>query len=234
MPKVSIILPTYNERENIKELIGAILQYAPHLLEIIVVDDNSPDGTWKIVEELGKKNKKIRLLRRIKIRGLVSAIIDGIKMAKGDVILWMDCDFSHPPELIPKLLENINHYDVSLASRYVAGGKDFRDVLSKTASRLFNSFAVFFLGASIHDYTSGFLAAKSEVFKAVGIPAGGYGEYFVGFIYNTKKKGFKIKEVPFTAVQRKAGCSKTALRNIKNLLRHMVFYGLAVIKARFR
>lgn len=93
---VSVILPTYNEKENIKRLISEILENMGKNVEILVVDDDSPDGTWKIVEDMAKENNNIILLRRMNKRGLTSALTDGIKLAKGNIIAWMDTDLSMP------------------------------------------------------------------------------------------------------------------------------------------
>ena len=103
---ISAILPTYNEKENIGKLISQIKKYAGvHLYEIIVVDDNSPDETWKIVEEYN--HPKVRLIRRMNEKGLASALDDGVRAAQGNIIVWMDCDLGLPPEDIPRLLEKV-------------------------------------------------------------------------------------------------------------------------------
>ena len=126
--KISIILPTYNEKDNIGQLIDEL---SDHLsgkeFEIIVVDDNSPDGTSLVVDDKKKNNKNIKLLCRTNIRGLTSALNDGIAIADGKIIVWMDCDFQMPPSKVPELVEKIeNGYDAAVASRYVNGGKDSR------------------------------------------------------------------------------------------------------------
>ncbi|MDP8003139.1 MAG: glycosyltransferase [Caldisphaera sp.] len=146
-PKISIVLPTYNESGNIIPLINRIDEIMKksdcYSYEIIVVDDNSPDGTYKLVEEISRKNNNIKLLLRKEKRGLSSAIIDGIKISKGDYIIVMDADFQHPPELIPLLLEQAlkNNDDVVVASRYKKGGgiegwSFTRKLISKGASIL--------------------------------------------------------------------------------------------------
>ena len=96
--KVSVILPTYNEKDNIPLLISEIFRQLPYETEIIVVDDDSPDGTWQVVEEMAKENQNLRLLRRVDKKGLVSALNDGIAVSEGDVVAWMDSDLSMPPE----------------------------------------------------------------------------------------------------------------------------------------
>src|SRR3989344_8764924 len=118
---VSVILPTYNEAENIIKLIKEISNVIKHKKEIIVVDDNSPDGTSSIVKKFKTKNKKInlRLETRFRNRGLTNSIRRGIELAKGDIIVWLDCDFSMPPKVVPRLLEKIEKgYDIVVGSRF--------------------------------------------------------------------------------------------------------------------
>lgn len=237
MPKISVILPTYNERENIGDLIEAILEYSPNPTEIIVVDDDSPDQTWKVVEKIEKEKKNVKLVRRLNERGLASALADGIALSTGDILIWMDCDFSHPPELIPQLVKTLENCDISVASRFVEGGGMRYSFTRIFSSRLLNFFANIVLGFSVRDYTSGYPAVKREVFDKVRIcPLLGesrgyisaYGEYFISFLYRAKKKGFKITEIPYIYVPRKRGESKTA-PTILTLLKRGIVYFLAII-----
>jgi len=124
MPEVSVVLPTYNERDNIGPLIEAILANLDQPTRIIVVDDDSPDGTWRVVEEMAAHDQRIELLRRTDERGLTSALNAGIARAKGRVIAWMDCDLSMPPEKLPELVEALAECDLAVGSRYVQGGRD--------------------------------------------------------------------------------------------------------------
>ena len=120
--KISVILATYNERENIVALIDAISdELKENELEFVVVDDDSPDLTWQCVAERAENNRHIRLLRRRNERGLTSALNAGIRMATGDVVVWLDCDFQHPPSKIPQLLAAMQdgHYDAVIGSRFM-------------------------------------------------------------------------------------------------------------------
>lgn len=208
--KVSVVLPTYNESGNIGELISQVHHYAgKDLLEVIVVDDNSPDGTGEIVKELQKKYKNLRLVKRINESGLPSAIWRGISEAKGNVIVWLDCDMSHPPEVIPRLLEHIPAYDIVCASRYVKGGKDTRSYIRVLASKIVNILADIILGLRIKDLTSGFYAVKKDIFTKVKLMRTGFAEYCIRFSYESVKKGFKFKEVGYISPDRKRGISKT-------------------------
>ena len=215
---ISIILPTYNEAENIVPLIKEIDRVIKAKKEIIVVDDNSPDGTSKIVTNFIKKNKtkKIKLKTRLSNRGLTNSIKEGIKLSKGDVVVWMDCDFSMPPFVINKLLEKIEEgYDISVGSRFVKGGqfkkakKGKKDsLLAIILSRMMNYIIQFILGNNFKDYTSGFIAARKKVFKKVHL-RGDYGEYFIDLIHKSFAYKFKITEVPYICLPRSKGESKT-------------------------
>lgn len=208
MPEISIILPTYNECENIENIIEDILNNLRDPLEIIVVDDNSPDGTWKIVEEMSRTDKNIKLLRRLNKKGLASALIDGISFSQGRIIVWMDADFSMPPALISKMVEVLKDSDIAVGSRYVEGGLDKRDSMLRIfLSRFFNNFAPRFLGLCVKDLTSGFLAVRREVFNRVEVD-GRYGEYCVSFLYHAQKAGLNVKEVPYCCMPRRKGKSK--------------------------
>lgn len=120
-------MPSYNERENIPEAVERIVQIlGDSLFEIIIVDDNSPDKTWELVEEMHVKDSRINVIRRIDKRGLASALADGTNAAEGDIIVWMDCDLGIPPEDIIKLTAKIPEYDIAIGSRYLKGGMDTR------------------------------------------------------------------------------------------------------------
>ena len=154
---LTILLPTYNEAENINPLISAIQKHVPEA-EILVVDDNSPDGTAKII----KKNKKITIVVRKNNRGLTNSIRDGIQQTKTDLVGWMDCDFSMPPYKLVELLQKLYEgYDIAVGSRFVKGGKDMRGLtVAVILSWAINRFASFILNRSFKDYTSGFAAAR--------------------------------------------------------------------------
>lgn len=229
---ISVILPSYNEKDNISEAIERITKsLQDNLLEIIVVDDNSPDGTWKIVEKLQKDNPKVRLLKRIHDKGLASALVDGIKSSKGGIIVWMDCDLGLSPEEIPNLVSKLERYDVAIASRYVKGGKDPRPLLRVLLSWAINGFAMSLLGGGVRDYTSGFTAVRREVFNEVSFSRKGFGEYFIEFAYKCKKRGSKIIEVPCVYQIRPGGVSKSD-GNLSTLFKLGRDYGMKIIDLR--
>lgn len=226
---VSIILPTYNERENIAELINALYSNIKGPLEVIVVDDDSPDETWKMAGELGKSGVKV--IRRRGERGLATAIARGIKEAQGDIVGWMDADMCMPPSVMPEMLGHFGEYDVVIGSRYVKGGKDARGLFRVFTSRVINTFARILLGG-VRDYDSGFILLKKSVFDEVSFPSNGYGDYFIELMYKCRKKGFRIKEVPYIFTDREKGESKTA-GNIMDFFRLGSGYLVRIVRLRF-
>jgi dolichol-phosphate mannosyltransferase len=238
--KISIILPTYNERENIIPLIERIIKAVPEEKEILVIDDNSPDGTAELVSHRYKENALVRLIIRKNERGLCSAVQRGINEAAGDIIVWMDCDLSMPPEKIPELTGKIinESYDVAVGSRYVPGGKDRRTDSGKfilffhtALSRIIVTFTSLLLCKSFKDWTSGFIAVKSEVIKKIPLN-GDYGEFFIEMMFRMLKKGYKVVEVPYELIPRQRGESKTAT-NIFGFFVRGVKYIKCVLRLRF-
>lgn len=235
--KISVILPAYNERENIIPLIERTLKAIPLEKEIIVVDDNSPDGTFEVVGDFCKTNPAVRLINRKNERGLCSAVQRGINEATGDIIVWMDCDLSMPPEKIPELIDKIidGGFDVAVGSRYVPGGKDRRTDSGKfilffhtALSRIIVTFTSLMLCRTFRDWTSGFIAVKSSVIKSIPL-SGDYGEFFIEMMYRILKKGYKVVEVPYELVPRQKGQSKTSTNYIGFFVR-----GFKYIKCVFR
>jgi dolichol-phosphate mannosyltransferase len=212
---VSVIFPTYNERDNIGPIILEVLKYTPPSTEIIVVDDNSPDGTWQVVEAMQKDHPNLYLLRRIDKKGLASALRDGIAYSRGDIIVWSDCDFSMPPRKIADLLETIAAgQDVAVGSRYVKGGGvqivtgSNDTLLAYLMSVTLNRFIQRILGRGFKDYTSGFIAFRRRVLEKITL-RGDYGEYFIDFIFRARKLGYKVAEFPYMCVERRTGVGKT-------------------------
>jgi len=237
---LSIIMPTYNEVDNIvpliKETIKVIYEhFSFRFLEILVVDDNSPDETWRVAEDYGEKT--VRVIRRMENRGLRNSIWDGIQHAEGEIIVWMDCDFSHPPRYIPQIVSCVLlGWDIVVNSRYVAGGRDVREGkgtrLQRILSWTLNRTTWLFLGTSFKDYTSGFIAVKSNVVRELGLN-GDYGEYFIDFIYRSIKNGKKILELPYSNEPRAAGESKTG-SNLFDYARLGLKYIITLLTLRFK
>lgn len=228
---VSIVLPTYNEATNIKNLINRIDSSLTCNKEIIVVDDNSPDRTWEIAQNI--KNKDVKVIRRVRERGLVTAIQKGIDESKGDFVVWMDADLSMPPEVIPKLVGKLNNYDIAVGSRYVKGGKDKRPLIRVVSSRIINLIANIILNFKVLDYDSGFIAVRGEILQKMRLGKAAYGEYCIELLYKAGKRGFKIKEIPYSFTDRLAGKSKTA-ETLYSLAKYGLIYLKRIIKIKLK
>jgi dolichol-phosphate mannosyltransferase len=207
-PRVSIVLATFNERENIVETILSVFRHLPDSAEVIVVDDDSPDQTWRLAENL--RHPRVKVIRRVGTRGLASAFNRGILETRGAVVGWMDADMCMPPEMLPGMIALLEKYDVVVGSRYAPGGKDDRVWLRVLASRLINGLASFVLGYGIRDYDSGFVVLRRGVFDRVSLIPTGYGAYFMEFLYTCRRKGLTVHEVPYTFRDRQKGISKSA------------------------
>ena len=201
-------MPSYNERENIEEAINRIVNILNNnLLEIIIVDDDSPDATWKLIKELN--HKKVNLIHRTKEKGLASALAAGVEASKGEVIVWLDCDLGIPPEEIVTLIDYLNIYEVSIGSRYVRGGSDSRAKWITYSSTFINKLAQLMLSNEVKDYTSGFIAVRREVLDHIKINPHGFGEYFIEFAFKCVQENFNIVEVGYAYGDRKGGVSKS-------------------------
>jgi dolichol-phosphate mannosyltransferase len=232
VPGATIILPTYNERDNITLLINGVLDAVVPAPEVLVVDDDSPDGTWQVVDELAAEHPTIRLIRRTDERGLTSAIRRGIAEARGDVVVWMDTDLSMPPDKIPYLLDAMKDSDLAIGSRYVKGGRDVgHSFVAQAFSRTINLFAGLLLGFTTTDYTSGFVAARREVFDHITLQ-GDYGEYCIDLLYRARKLGYRLKEIPYDCVERHSGESKTAT-NVVGFITRGANYVVTILRLRF-
>lgn len=219
--EVSIVIPTYNESENIKGILHLIKEHLPKntMVEAIVVDDNSPDGTGKIAEDYFKSLKEktrytINVINRKTKEGLSSAILNGIEQAKGKIVVVMDSDFSHPPQLIPKLVEVLKQSktDIVVASRYLNGGNiQGWSLKRKIISKIGTMIAKKGLGINQSDPMSGFFAFNKDVIKGINFDAIGY-KLLLEMI--VKAKGVSIKEIPYTFLDRQNGKSKLGIKTI--------------------
>ena len=230
---ISIILATFNERELIQTTITELLKASPEEMEIIVVDDDSPDRTWSAVTELNLPN--IKVIRRVGTRGLASAFNRGIIESRGDIVGWMDADMCMPPSMIPKMYRMLvdEGYDLVIGSRYTPGGIDDRSPIRRLSSRLINGFAGLVLGYGIRDYDSGFVLLKRKVFDSVSLIPRGYGEYFIEFVYNACRKGLRVGETGYYFRDRSVGVSKS-MPSLFAFLRTGMKYVIRILGARFR
>jgi dolichol-phosphate mannosyltransferase len=221
MPEKSlIIIPTFNELENIRKLIPDLLERHENL-NILIVDDNSPDGTGIYIEELSKKNLKIKLIKREKKMGLGTAYIAGFKYALQhdyDYIFEMDADFSHDPREIKQFLQAINKYDLVLGSRYVRGVNVINWPMRRLLLSYFaNKYTRFITGMPIQDATGGFKCFRRKVLEAINldkIRSNGYA-FQIEMTFKTWKKGFKVGEIPIVFVDRVKGTSKMSKKIVR-------------------
>lgn len=218
--KTTVVLPTYNEAENIGLMIEALLGLGLPDLSVLVVDDASPDGTGEIADRLAADYPgRVAVLHRIGPRGLGWAYLDGFRraMAEGaEVIVQMDCDFSHNPADVPRLLAHIPEYDLVIGSRYTRGGSTAEDwgVERKLLSAWANLYARTILGLHIRDVTGGFRAWKRETLEGIGldrIRSQGY-IFQVEMAYLCERMHYRIMEVPIHFAERRRGKSKMSLK----------------------
>ena len=219
MAKVYVVLPTYNERQNISGIIDRLLAIDPDLA-VLVVDDNSPDGTAECVETLAASQKRIHLMRRPAKLGLGSAYIEGFKRALdagAQYVIQMDADFSHDPGYIPEFLQKIAECDVVIGSRYVRGVNVVNWPIQRLLlSYLANVYTKVITGLPINDATSGFKCFRREVLEAIDLDkiiSDGYC-FQIEMNFRAWRKGFRIVEVPIVFVDRHSGTSKMSKRII--------------------
>lgn len=230
--KTIIIIPTYNEAENIAQLINIIFNLNIFDLEILIVDDNSPDGTAQIVTSLQSTNTKLHLIKRAGKLGLGSAYIAGFKKAlklDADFIFEMDADFSHDPNDIPRLLETAQDNDLVIGSRKITGGKVvgwnwWRKFMSNGAMY----FSRLLLNLKTHDVTAGFRCFNRKVLETIPldkINSNGYA-FQEEMLYRTEKAKFRVAEVPVTFLDRQQGKSKLSKKDI-------IEFFITIIKLKF-
>lgn len=230
-PRVSIVLATFNERESILETIRGVFGNLGESTEVIVVDDDSPDETWKLAQDLA--DPRVKVIRRVGTRGLASAFNRGILESRGAIVGWMDADMCMPPAMLPAMVKLLDDSDVVVGSRYAPGGRDERAWLRVAASRLINGLATIVLGYGIRDYDSGFVVLRRSVFDKVSLIPTGYGAYFMEFLYTCRRKGLTVKEVPYTFCDRQKGISKSA-PSLRRFLRTGLQYVTRIFTARLR
>ena len=213
-PAVSVVLPTYNERDGIVELVEEILavgRAAALDLEVVVVDDASPDGTAAHLRQVLGADPAVRIHVRMGERGLASAIRRGIQEARGGTIAVMDSDGNHDPSQMPLMVRCADDFDVVVGSRYVLGGGMLTSRFRYWASYAFNVLARMVLGLNIHDNLSGYLVFRRALLDRLDPPSifHGYGDYAIRFLYQTVRQGGRVLEIPTVYRFRKGGESKT-------------------------
>jgi dolichol-phosphate mannosyltransferase len=209
-----LVLPTYEEAANIERFVSEVTAKLPGDAQILIVDDNSPDGTGRIAERLAGEEERVHVLHRPMKEGLGPAYIAGFKRALeggAGLIVEMDSDFSHEPAYLPRLLEAAEHADLIIGSRYVPGGGVGEwGALRRAISRGGSTYARLVLGLDVRDLTGGFKCFRREVLEAIdldAIQARGYA-FQVEMTYRAIERGFEVIEVPIVFRDREAGSSK--------------------------
>lgn len=211
-PKTSVILPAYNESANIVPLVSEIKRaLAGRPKEILVVDDNSPDGTAELVRARFADDPEVRVIVRLRDRGFANSIREGLEQATGEHLVVMDSDFNHPPDSLPFMLESLAYYDAVFASRFLYGG------LMVPRSRhlcswLFNLFVRFATGGDITDNLYGYFAIRRAALERCDFDAVfyGYGEYCIRLLYALQHDRASILQFPSVIGRRRGGTGNSA------------------------
>lgn len=208
-----VVLPTYNERDNLAPIVTAILGHLPQAT-VWIVDDNSPDGTGQLAEELAARDSRVQVIHRSGKLGLGTAYAEAFQRALGadfDCVLEMDADFSHDPSYLPVLIEALREADLVIGSRYVdGGGTQNWSSVREAISRGGNLVARIGLGVSTRDATGGYRAFRRSTLEQLSyddLCLRGYG-FQIEVVYQVERRGLRVKEVPITFVERAAGKSK--------------------------
>jgi dolichol-phosphate mannosyltransferase len=234
-----VVIPTYNEAESIETVIGKVIG-ADHRVEVLVVDDSSPDGTGDLVARLAGVDQRVHLLRRPGKQGLGVAYRAGFAwgMERGyGAMVEMDADLSHPPDRLPALLDELERADLVIGSRYVPGGSTVNwSPLRKLISRGGNAYVRLALGLPVHDATAGYRAYRTEVLEALPVSAiesNGYC-FQVETAHRTWREGFVVVEVPITFTERVSGVSKMSQRIVIEALLRVALWALTGGRRRLR
>ena len=215
MPRAVLCLPTYNERENLEAMIEALEGVLDTATDrVLVIDDGSPDGTGEIADRLAKERSWVSVLHRVTKEGIGPAYIAGFRraLAEGaELVLEMDCDFSHDPVDVPRLIEAVADADLVLGSRYAPGGGTANwGLLRRVVSRGGCLYAQVILGLRVRDLTGGFKCFRRAALEAIDLDAlSAHGYAFqIETTYRIARAGLRVREVPITFVERRAGASK--------------------------
>lgn len=234
--RVLVIIPTYNERDNVEDITSRVFESVPHA-HVLIVDDGSPDGTGKIADKMAEQDPRLHVLHRTHKAGLGAAYIAGFDWglaqegdAGYDVLVEMDADGSHAPEQLPRLLKALQHADVVLGSRWVPGGA----VVNWPRSREFISrggslYARLALGIELRDVTGGYRAYRREVLESIdyaAVASQGYC-FQIDLAWRTLRGGFRVVEVPITFAERERGESKMSGTIVREALVRVTGWGLA-------
>jgi dolichol-phosphate mannosyltransferase len=216
VPSALVIIPTYNERENLPVLVDALMRHAE--VQVLVVDDQSPDGTGHIADDLARRHAgRLSVLHRTSARGYGRSCVDGLRRAAAepvDVVCQMDADLSHGPDDLPAIIAALRDADMVIGSRYVAGGRiENWPIRRRVLSRVANTYIRMVTRLDARDCTSGYRCWRREALAALPfdqIFSDGY-SFLVEMLFRTARRGYRIAEVPITFVERRRGESKLSM-----------------------
>jgi dolichol-phosphate mannosyltransferase len=234
--KATVCLPTYNERENVERMVRALHAVG---VDVLVIDDSSPDGTGEIADRLAEELDDVGVLHRARKEGLGPAYLAGFRRALdegADLILEMDCDFSHDPADVPRLVAAAADADLVLGSRYVKGGGTRNwGLLRRVISRAGSFYAQVLLGLHVRDLTGGFKCYRRAVLEALPlheIHSKGYA-FQIETTYRARRKGFTVTEVPITFIDRVEGGSKMSRTIVVEAVWKVPLFRLEALLGRF-
>lgn len=237
--RIVVIIPTFNERENLPAIVSRVRTSVPEA-DILVADDNSPDGTGRIADELAEADPHIKVMHRLGKEGLGAAYLAGFSWALQEgyeVVVEMDADGSHQPEQLPRLLDALRGADLVLGSRWVPGGRTenwpkSRQLISRGGS----AYTRMMLGVPIHDATGGFRAFRADTLRRLDlheVASQGYC-FQIDLAWRALQRGMRVREVPITFVERTAGASKMSRKIVVEALWRVTAWGVDDKVTRFR
>lgn len=231
LTRVAVLIPTYNERDNLVPIVNRVRASAPEV-DVVVLDDASPDGTGEVAEELAAKDPQVHVIHRPGKAGLGAAYLDGFRWAMEagyDAVVEMDADGSHQPEHLPALLAAAEHADVVIGSRWIAGGSVVNWPWHRKALSVGgNAYTRVMLGMPVHDATAGYRVYRTEALREIGlgqVASQGYC-FQVDLTWRAVRQGLTVVEVPITFVEREVGDSKMSKAIMSESLRRITAWGV--------
>jgi dolichol-phosphate mannosyltransferase len=238
VPRATVCLPTYNERENLEAMVAALLDRLGEDDTVLVIDDGSPDGTGELADRLAEEQARVAVLHRTVKEGLGPAYLAGFRRALtegAELILEMDCDFSHDPDDVPRLIAAAADADVVLGSRYARGGRvENWGAGRRFVSRAGSLYAQVLLAAPIRDLTGGFKCYRREVLERIDLAAvssRGYA-FQIETTYRALRAGFRVVEIPIAFSDREAGASKMSRSIVLEAIWRVPYLGLQALTGR--
>jgi len=240
VPRAYVCLPTYNERENVEPMVTALLERLGPVDRVLVIDDSSPDGTGELADGLAAKHDRVEVLHRPAKEGLGPAYLAGFRVALAagaELILEVDCDRSHDPDDVPRLIAAAADADLVLGSRYVTGGRiENWGLVRRFVSRAGSLYAQMLLWVPVKDLTGGFKCYRREVLERIdldSISSRGYA-FQIETTYRAVRAGFRVVEVPITFTDREAGSSKMSGPIVLEAIWRVPYLGLLALLGRLR